>query len=230
MITHISKITRPLMPLAIFDLDNTLLGGDSDQLWGMFIAENGGVDADHHRRESQRYYEDYLQGQLDVEEFLAFTLNPLSRHNMDQLLRWREAFIEQHIKPILLPKALELVEKHRQQGDTLMIITATNYFITRPVADLFGIETLLATMPEIIDNRFTGQYTGTATFQHGKVIALEQWVAENNASLVESTFYSDSHNDIPLLEQVTYPVAVDPDDRLRERALENGWPVISLRA
>ena len=217
------------MSLAIFDLDNTLLNGDSDYLWGRYLAAQGVVDGDSYERENQRFYDQYNAGELDIMEFLAFSLRPLAENSPETLLRLQQDFLQRHIRPILMPAARELVDSHRQQGDTLMIITATNRFVTAPIAELIGIPHLLATEPEQQQGRYTGKVSGTPCFQHGKIERLQQWLDENHRDLDGSWFYSDSHNDQPLLEQVSHPVAVDPDDRLRQTAGERGWPIISLR-
>ena len=217
------------MTLAIFDLDNTLLGGDSDYLWGRFLVERGLVDGEAYERENQRFYDEYRAGTLDIHEFLAFALRPLTEHSLAELLAWRERFLEEKIQPILLPKAVELLERHRTDGDTLLIITATNRFITAPIAERLGVSQLLATEPEFADGRYTGRSAGIPCFQHGKVERLDQWLEETGHDLAESWFYSDSHNDLPLLGRVTHPVAVDPDTALAQHARERGWPIISLR-
>lgn len=217
------------MSVAIFDLDNTLLAGDSDYLWGRFLAEQGIVDGETYERENQRFYDEYKQGTLDIHEFLRFSLKPLSQHEPAQLFKWREQFMSEKIRPIILTQARDLVERHRAQGHVLLIITATNRFVTEPIAKAFDIEHLLATEPEVIDNRYTGNVIDTPCYKEGKVIRLEQWLKQQHMNLRQSWFYSDSHNDIPLLGQVTYPYAVDPDPSLREYAQQQGWPVISLR-
>ena len=217
------------MALAIFDLDNTLLGGDSDYLWGQFLIEQGLVDGEHYERENQRFYDEYRAGALDIHAFLMFMLRPLAEHPLPELLAWRERFLEEKIQAILLPKADELLDRHRTAGDTLLIITATNRFITAPIAERLGVPHLLASEPELIDGRYTGRPTGIPCFQHGKVERLAAWLTETGGDLAESWFYSDSHNDLPLLDQVTYPVAVDPDATLAHHARERGWPIISLR-
>jgi HAD superfamily hydrolase (TIGR01490 family) len=217
------------MPLALFDLDNTLLDGDSDYLWGCFLAEHGIVDGESYQRENQRFYDQYLAGSLDIYEFLRFQLRPLATHTRAQLEQWRERFLADKIDPILLPKARELLDRHRRQGDELLIITATNRFITGPIAERYAVPHLLATEPEMRDGEYTGGVSGIPCFRDGKVARLEAWLAEQGTDLQGSWFYSDSHNDLPLLERVDKPVAVDPDDKLRELAHERGWPVISLR-
>lgn len=218
------------MPLAIFDLDNTLLHGDSDYLWGRHLIELGLVDGDTYERENQRFYDDYRAGRLDIDAFLRFSLAPLAQHPMPDLERWRAAFVRERIDPIILPAARELVEQHRRDGDTLLIITATNAFVTAPIAARFGIDHLIATMPAIADGRFTGEVDGPPAFREGKVERLRHWLDVNQATLAGSVFYSDSINDLPLLETVERPVAIDPDERLTAIARERGWPVRSLRS
>ena len=217
------------MSLAIFDLDNTLLGGDSDYLWGQFLVEQGLVDGECYERENQRFYDQYRAGVLDIYEFLAFMLRPLAETPLAELLEWRKQFMEQKIQAILLPKAIELLDRHRAAGDTLLIITATNRFITEPIAELLNVPHLLATEPEFADGRYTGRPRGIPCFQHGKVERLDEWLGATGHDLVSSWFYSDSHNDLPLLDQVAHPVAVDPDAALAEHARRCGWPIISLR-
>jgi len=215
--------------IALFDLDNTLIAGDSDYLWGCFLVEQGIVDGERYEQANRRFYDLYKLGKLDIYEFLDFQLQPLAQHGMDTLQHWRTQYIQEKITPILLPRAHALLDRHRQQGDTLVIITATNRFITGPIAALYGIEHLLATEPEISDGRYTGKVAGTPCFQHGKVMRLQGWLAEHGETLDGSWFYSDSHNDLPLLGAVAHPVAVDPDEILLQHAGKHGWPVISLR-
>lgn len=217
------------MALAIFDLDNTLLSGDSDYLWGVFLGEQGIVDADFYEKENERFYQEYKDGRLDIMEFLEFSLRPLAENRMHDLLIWREQFIDEKIRPIIPAASFNLVSRHQQQGDTLMIITATNAFVTRPIADILGIEYLIATDPELLDGSYTGRVQGEPSFQYGKVRRLDEWLSAHDASLSGSYFYSDSHNDIPLLEKVDHPVAVDPDETLRNHATGKQWPIISLR-
>jgi HAD superfamily hydrolase (TIGR01490 family) len=217
------------MPIALFDLDNTLLAGDSDYLWGQFLVDNGIVDAGEYEEKNRQFFEDYEQGRLDIDRYLRFALAPLARFEPQQLEQWRAAFIDQKIRPIIAPGARELLERHRRAGDELMIISATNAFVTRPIAELLGVPWLLATEPATENGRYTGGYVGTPTFREGKVAALSEWLSRHDRDLEGSHFYSDSHNDLPLLEQVTHPVAVDPDPVLRRHAEAAGWPVISLR-
>lgn len=217
------------MTLAIFDLDNTLLGGDSDYLWGEFLIQQGIVDEENYRRENNRFYEEYKAGTLNIYEFLEFSLAPLARYEMEYLIRLRKQFMEEKIQTILLPAAQELIAHHRQRLHTLMIITATNRFVTEPIAQLLGVEHLLATEPQVIDNRYTGRVSGTPCFRDGKVTRLRQWLSLHGANLRDSWFYSDSHNDMPLLELVSNPVAVDPDETLSWHAQQKNWRIISLR-
>jgi HAD superfamily hydrolase (TIGR01490 family) len=217
------------MALAIFDLDNTLIAGDSDYLWGKFLIEKGVVDPDFFEAENERFYADYQKGTLDIMEYQKFSLAPLTKERMATLRHWHEQFMEKYIKPIYLPKAQVLVDEHRAKGDTLLVITATNTFVTKPIAKLYGINNIIGTDPEIIDCKFTGNVKGTPSFQEGKVIRLKEWLKDHHETLQGSTFYSDSHNDIPLLEVVDHPVAVDPDPKLAKYALKHGWKQISLR-
>jgi HAD superfamily hydrolase (TIGR01490 family) len=215
--------------IALFDLDNTLIAGDSDYLWGCFLVEQGIVDGASYERENRRFYDLYKVGKLDIYEFLDFQLRPLAANELDTLHHWRAQYIEEKIVPILLPKAHDLLNRHRDQGDTLVIITATNRFITAPIAGLYGIDHLLATEPELRSGRYTGGITGIPCFQDGKVQQLSDWLQAHRQTLEDSWFYSDSHNDLPLLNKVINPVAVDPDEILEQHASEHGWPVISLR-
>ncbi|MGD9391475.1 MAG: HAD family hydrolase [Chromatiales bacterium] len=217
------------MTLAIFDLDNTLLSGDSDYLWGEFLCERNIVDSVRYREKNRQFFEAYESGTLDIMEFLEFSLEPLSRNDPKYLARWHAEFMAEKIEPLITDKARQLVEKHRDKGDTLLIVTATNSFVTRPIASRFGIENLIATDPEIAAGRYTGRVTGEPSFREGKVSRLKQWLSNNDETLDGSTFYSDSHNDLPLLELVDSPVAVDPDEILRNEAETRGWPIISLR-
>jgi len=217
------------MSLAIFDLDNTLISDDSDHLWGQFLVEHNLVDGEGYARANTQFYNDYCQGKLNIDEYLLFALSFLAEHPLEKLHAWRKQFVEEKIQPLVLPAAQALVDKHRQKGDTLMVITATNRFVTEPIVNLFGIQTMLATEPELIDGRYTGQYIDEPCYQLGKVTRLTKWLEANHADLNNSSFYSDSHNDIPLLERVTYPVAVDPDEQLTQHARHRSWPIISLR-
>ncbi len=217
------------MALAIFDLDNTLLAGDSDYLWGCYLVENNIVDPDLYDRENKRFYKEYEAGILDISEFLHFSLKVLAAYDKKTLFDWREDFIKQKIIPIIPTATRHLLNKHREQGDTLLIITATNRFVTELIAKELGVEHLLATDPEEKENQYTGYFTGIPTYQEGKVIRLKEWLKTQQMTLKGSWFYSDSHNDLPLLKQVDHPVAVDPDPSLKQYAQDQGWPIISLR-
>jgi HAD superfamily hydrolase (TIGR01490 family) len=215
------------MRLAVFDLDHTLLAGDSDYLWGQFLVEQGLVDAETYARENKRFYDEYLNGTLDIDAFAAFSLRPVVEHGAEKLAALRPQFVREKIEPIIAPGTFHLLERHRAQGDQLVITTATNRFITEPIAKLLGIDMLIATDAEIVDGRYTGRIDGVANFREGKLARLRQWQGDRKFSGM--SVYSDSHNDLPLLEAADQPVAVDPDDRLRAHAMRRGWPIISLR-
>ena len=217
------------MSLALFDLDNTLLSDDSDHLWGEYLCHIGVVDVAAYKAANDYFYAAYKAGTLDIMEFLSFSLQPLATHPLPQLYAWREEFIEHYIKPVILPKGRELIKKHRAAGDSLMIITATNRFVTEPIAELLEIPHLLATEPEMFNGRYNGQVSGIPCFQQGKVERLESWLQEQQMPLQDSYFYSDSHNDLPLLRKVQRATAVDPDETLQRYALEHDWPIISPR-
>ena len=220
------------MNLALFDLDNTLLSGDSDYEWGRFLAARGAIDGADYEAKNLEYYERYQAGRLDIHEFLAFALAPLAAHPRAQLDAWRGEFMHERIEPMIRAPARALVERHRSRGELCAVVTATNRFVTAPIARAFGIEHLIATEPECMAGRYTGRVAGTACFREGKIECVEQWLAGLGHALdgfSESAFYSDSSNDLPLLERVTRPVAVDPDPRLAAEAARRGWPVISLR-
>jgi HAD superfamily hydrolase (TIGR01490 family) len=218
--------------LALFDLDNTLLGGDSDFEWAQFLIGEGVLDREVYAAQNQAFYDQYKAGTLDIHEFLDFQLKPLSRHPRALLDQWHARFMAEKIRPLVLPKARALVESHRQAGHVPVIVTATNRFVTAPIAREFGVPHLIATEPEEVNGAFTGRAHGTPSFREGKVARLAQWLAAQGkgwSDVEESWFYSDSLNDLPLLAHVTHPVAVDPDATLRAHAEANGWPVISLR-
>ena len=218
------------MALALFDLDETLISADSDFVWGEYAVENNLVDATTHQRQNKRFYEDYKRGQLDIDAYMRFSCGILARHDSDTLLRHRQRFIEQRIQPLLLPRAFELIEQHKQRGDVLVVITATIEFITQPIAELLGIENLIAPVPERKNGRYTGELSGIPSFGAGKVKRLEAWLASKDLSMRDSHFYSDSINDVALLAIVDHPVAVDPDPKLAAIAETNQWQIISLRS
>lgn len=222
------------MRLALFDLDNTLLGGDSDHAWGEFLIEQGLVDAETHRARNDEFYRQYQEGSLEIADYVAFAAGPIAGMNPDRLRALHEQFMASQIRPMMLPASTRLLAEHRDAGDHLLIITATNRFITGPIADALGVEDLLATELETVDGVYTGKMSGIPCFQDGKVRRLEQWLDQPAArrlglTLDDSVFYSDSFNDLPLLERAGEAVAVDPDERLERTARDRGWPVISLR-
>jgi HAD superfamily hydrolase (TIGR01490 family) len=221
--------TRGNCKLAIFDLDNTLLNGDSDYGWGCFLADKGIVDPAEYRQVNQTFYEQYKAGTLDIYKFIEFAFKPLAANKIADLLAWREEFMRERVEDMVLPKAEALIDEHRAKGHILLIITSTNRFVTEPIARRLGIEHLLATDPEMRDSVYTGKISGTPCFREGKIARLRQWLKERQLDPTECWFYSDSHNDLPLLQQVDHPVAVDPDPMLLEYARRRLWPVISLR-
>jgi HAD superfamily hydrolase (TIGR01490 family) len=215
--------------LALFDLDNTLLAGDSDFEWAQFLIEQGVLDREVYEARNQEFYDQYKQGTLDIREFLDFQLKPLARHPRRVLDAWHSQFMQAKILPMIRTSARELVARHR--ADLCAVVTATNSFVTAPIAREFGLEHLIATEPAQVNGEFTGGVDGTPCFRDGKVARVEAWLAsrgERFDSFARSFFYSDSLNDLPLLARVTDPVAVDPDDTLRAHAVTRGWPVISL--
>ncbi|MGO3004581.1 MULTISPECIES: HAD family hydrolase [Halomonas] len=217
------------MSLAIFDLDNTLLSTDSDHAWGEFLLEQGVVDPIAYREANERFMADYNAGKLDMAAFLEVALKPLADNLPEQLSAWHQQFMVSKIEPHILPKAEELLARHRTQGDTLLIITATNRFITAPIAERLGVDNLIAVNPEVKEGRYTGRVSGIPSFREGKVTRLNQWLEQQDLSMDGAWFYSDSHNDLPLLEKVDHPIAVDPDDTLRQVAEERQWRIMSLR-
>ncbi len=220
------------MNLALFDLDNTLLSGDSDFEWSQFLIEQGVLDRELFEAKNLSFYEQYTAGTLDIHEFLDFQLKPLSRHARKVLDAWHEDFMRIKIRPMMGSAARDLVAKHRDAGDICVIITATNSFVTAPIAREFGVPHLIATDPEQINGEFTGNVAGVPNFREGKITRLESWMTERGwdwSSFADTTFYSDSLNDLPLLAKVKKPVAVDPDATLRKHAEQQGWPVVSLR-
>jgi HAD superfamily hydrolase (TIGR01490 family) len=220
------------MRLALFDLDNTLLAGDSDYEWGQFLIDRGVLEREAYEAQNRAFYEQYKAGTLDIHEFLGFALRPLADHTSEDLERWHRDFMRSRIEPMMLPAARELVRRHLDAGDLCAIITSTNSFVTRPIARAFGIDHLIATEPEQRNGRYTGRVAGLPSFREGKVRRLDDWLAglgRRFADFRESACYSDSHNDLPLLERVSRPVAVDPDETLAREAARRGWERISLR-
>ena len=214
--------------LLIFDLDNTLLAGDSDRNWGIFLAEQKVVESSY-LDESEKFYNNYYDGRLDIDGFLSFCLKPLIENDMDYLLKLRQQFIEDKIKPIITQPGKEIINHATKNGKTVIIATATNDFVTRPIADLFNVQTLIATEFEIINQQFTGKVIDAPCFREGKLNKVQKWVNDNNFDLSEASFYSDSFNDLPLLEKVKTPVIVDGDDKLVEIGKNRDWDCVSFR-
>ena len=214
------------MDLVLFDLDHTLLDGDSDFSWGQFLCEIGAVDANY-KKCNQEFFEAYQRGELDMTEYIKFVLQPLAQNTMPQLLQWREQFLAEKIEPMVTAETIELVQLHREKGDFTAIITSTNSFITKPIGKMFGIETMIATEPELKDGCFTGAISGELCFREGKIACLEKWLNESKADYQKSWFYSDSINDLPLLSWVDRPVVVNGDAMLMKHAKQNNWSVLS---
>ena len=217
------------MALAIFDLDNTLIAGDSDHAWGEFLVAKQAVDVDSYRRQNNSFFQDYQAGKLDMTAYLAFAMQPLAEITPETLEELQHQFMQEIIQPMMLPKAQALLAEHRRREDFLMVITSTNRFVVEPICQQLGIDDLIATEPEIINGRYTGKITGTPSFREGKVKRLKEWLDGQSVEMQGSYFYSDSINDLPLLLEVDNPVAVDPDSALRATAQQRNWPIISLR-
>ncbi len=222
------------MNLALFDLDNTLLSGDSDFEWAQFLISKGVVDREVQEARNNEFYAQYKAGTLDIYEFLAFQLMPLTRHSRAELDAWHQEYMERHILPIMSAEAKDVVRQHRDNGDLCAIVTATNSFVTGPIARAFGIPHLIATIPavDVQSGAFSGAPCGTPSFREGKIERVEAWLESMGlcwSSFEDSFFYSDSHNDLPLMQKVKTPVAVDPDEKLRRHSEEAGWIIISLR-
>ena len=220
------------MNLAIFDLDNTLLNGDSDYNWSLFLIKKGILDQSIYEQKNEEFFKDYQTGSLDIDAYAEFQFKPLRENERLFLNDLRDEYVATVIRPMITKKAKDLVNEHRSQGDQLLIITATNSFITKPIAALFGIEELIGTDLEEINNQFTGKIKGVASFQEGKVTRLNEWLDEKHLTLAQfdkTFFYSDSKNDLPLLKIVSHPVAVNPDATLNAEAKKNNWPIMSLR-
>ena len=223
--------------LALFDLDHTLLPCDSDYEWGQFLARIGVVDREYYETQNERFYQDYKDGKLNIQAFLRFALKPLSEHSREQLKEWHDAFMREFISGQLRQQAIDLVKRHQDAGDLCCVITATNSFVTRPIVESFGIEHLIATEPATTTNHplasFTGEVKGIPNFREGKITNLHDWLADRKLTLdtlPRSYFYSDSMNDLPLLEKVSHPIATNPDDRLRKEAQKRNWPILELFA
>ena len=220
------------MRLTLFDLDNTLLAGDSDYEWGQFLVDRGVLDREEYEAQNRAYYDQYAAGTLDIHEYLGFALRPLAEHGADDLKRWHDEFMHARVLPMITPRARALVLGHLEAEDLCAIVTATNSFVTAPIAREFGVPHLVATEPESKEGRFTGRVAGTPCFREGKIKRVHEWLAALGHRLgdfAESAFYSDSHNDLPLMGKVTTPVAVDPDHKLFRHSSEMGWKIITLR-
>ena len=217
------------MTLAIFDLDGTLLSGDSDYTWGQFLVEKGLVDTQTYKDANDKFFLQYQAGNLDIQEYLAFSLAPLTQFSSTELIELHRVFMEEKIQPMMLKKAADLLQYHKEQGHFLLMITATNQFVTGPIGEALGMDHIIAPVPEILDGHYTGKTVGVPSFQEGKVTRLNDWLEGTGHSMEGSYFYSDSRNDLPLLELVSHPVAVDADKTLAKIAEEREWPHISLR-
>ena len=215
--------------LALFDLDNTLLAGDSDHGWGQFMVSQGVVDGADYSAKNDAFYQDYVAGTLDMNAYAEFVLAPLTQYSATELSNIHQQFMTSIVIPMIAPKTQALLKQHRDAGDVLVIITATNDFITGPIADYLAIPHLIATPAECIDGRYTGKLSGSPCFKEGKIDKLNEWMTAKGDTIEGACFYSDSHNDIPLLAQVDEPIVVDPDAKLAAHALPKGWPVMSLR-
>ncbi len=219
------------MALALFDLDNTLLNGDSDHGWGMYLAQIGAVDPVEQKQQQDYFYQQYVDGKLDIFEFCEFQFKVLAETPLAKLKEWRATYLNEIIEPMILNGKASLLDKHRSAGDEIIIITATNDFVTGPIAQRLGVKNLIATTAEFKNGKYTGKVSGTPCFQAGKITRLKQWLSENTtepneSSFSGSTFYSDSINDLPLMELVETAIAVTPDDRLRAHAKQQQWQII----
>ena len=217
------------MALAIFDLDETLIATDSDRAWGNFLITKGLVDESVYKFQNEQFYTDYKRGVLDINAYLAFSCSVLTKFSIQDLKKFHREFVSTFITPFLLPKAMELIKYHRLRGDRLLVITSTNQFVAEPIVSLLGIDTMIAPQLEIKENKYTGRILGIPSFGEGKVIRIKEWVRRKGETLEGSYFYTDSHNDLPLLKIVSNPIAVDPDNLLRSEAKKEKWSIISLR-
>ena len=217
------------MKLALFDLDNTLIAGDSDYLWGEFLVSRSLVNVEEYQSQNRKFFEDYEAGNLDVAEYLRFALSALTRFDPEELAELHNEFMSECIEPIWLSRAETLIATHRVVGDEMVVITSTNRFVVEPIVQKLGIDNLICSEPEVIAGRYTGDFVGTPCFAEGKVTKMQEWLADRPESLGKAYFYSDSHNDLPLMRKVSDPVAVDPDEKLRKEAEKSGWTIMSLR-
>ena len=220
------------MHLALFDLDNTLLAGDSDYEWTQHLLSKGILDRETFEARNKEFYEQYKAGKLNIVEFLDFQLQSLARNSRADLEAWHDEFMAERILPILGPKSRELVKRHQDAGDLCAVVTATNSFVTGPICRELGIDHLIATIAAQENGQFTGKPRGMPSFREGKIARVESWLESIGlwwSSFERSWFYSDSLNDLPLLSKVSDPVAVDPDDTLHAHATNEGWKIMSLR-
>lgn len=218
------------MKVALFDLDHTLLDGDSGIMWQNYLAEKGVVgEPTAHVARAKQFSDDYHAGILNYPSFLDFMLEPLVRFPLEDLHQWRADFVENWVKPVIKKRAVDLLDQHRSRGDVLVLISATNRFLTQPIADLLKIPNVISTDPEMIDGKYTGRITGTPCYQAGKITRFTDWASGRDHAITHTFFYSDSYNDVPLMATVSQPVAVDPDTRLRAFAVSQGWPVLELQ-
>ena len=222
------------MKLALFDLDNTLIAGDSDFEWAQFLITKGVVDREIQEAKNIAFYDQYKEGTLDINEFLAFQLAPLARHPRAELDAWHREFMDRHIRPLIGEASRPLVRGHLANGDLCAVVTATNSFVTRPIVSELGIPHLIGTIAavDVESGAFSGSPRGTPSFRDGKIERVDSWLESLGlwwGSFAESFFYSDSHNDLPLMGKVTTPVAVDPDHTLLRHSSEMGWKIITLR-
>lgn len=216
------------MDLALFDLDNTLLNGDSDYEWGRYMCELGAVNREHYEETNRKFYRDYCAGTFDIDAYLRFALKPLADHGMEQLLAWRRSFIDRKVRPMITPAAQQLVESHREKGDLLVVISSTNRFLVEPIAALFATEHVIATEIELKDGAFSGHAAGIPCYGEGKLRRLRQWLKERRPDYRHSWFYSDSINDLPTLKWADQPVVVNGDEQLLKQAARRKWRTISL--
>lgn len=217
--------------LALFDLDHTLLPIDSDYEWGEFTLRLGWCDAAQFKRRNAEYFAQYRAGTLDIHDYVRFATEAVRQQDVQAAQRAHQQFMQEVIRPALRPQAIELVERHRRQGDQLLIVTATNEFVTRPIADLFGVEELIAVQLERdLQGRLTGAIVGTPSAREGKLQRMNEWLTQRGLDWdqVETTFYTDSLNDLALLERVSAPVATNPDPQLRSLAGQRGWSILDL--
>jgi HAD superfamily hydrolase (TIGR01490 family) len=216
------------MQLAIFDLDHTLIPFDSDKAWNQFLIDIDAVEEEHYRENNERFYQDYLNADLDIRAYQRFACEIFQTYPIDQVTAWRDQYVQEIVRPQLQTKALERIQSYKIEGFHTLIISATNTFIVQPIASLHGVDSFLGCEFEVIDGRYTGELIGIPTYQSGKIEALHAWLKTQQDSASTIHFYSDSINDRPLLEKADQAFVVDPDQSLAELALNKGWPVIQF--